>query len=140
MAYTGRCSCGAVTATIQGEALWVRQCWCVQCQKIAAGSATTNALFRTDGIDLQGTLAWNRYVAESGSTVEQGFCAQCGTHVIGRNSARHGACVIRAGFIDAPNDLRPTSAIWLDDAPVWAKVDPELETWPRQPPVPKPAG
>lgn len=134
MTYNGSCNCGAITATLDGEPLWVRQCWCRQCQKAAAGSATTNALFMTDAITLSGNLDWFTYRSDSGNTIEQGFCPSCGTHVIGRNSARGKACVIRLGFIDPPHALIPTSAIWLDDAPDWAMIDPKLEQFRRQPP------
>lgn len=135
--YTGRCNCGAVTARLTGEAQWVRQCWCRQCQRIAAGSATTNALFAADAIELSGDLSWFRYEAESGNTVEQGYCPSCGTPVIGRNSARPHACVVRVGFIEPPHDLKPTTAIWLDEAPEWAAINSSLEQFPRQsPPLP----
>ena len=132
--YSGHCNCGAVTATFSGEPIWVRQCWCRQCQKTAAGSATTNALFLTEDIAIEGELGWFRYQAESGNTVEQGYCAACGTPVIGRNSARKQASVIRVGFIEPPHDLTPDTAIWLDDAPEWAVIDPAMEQFRRQPP------
>lgn len=139
--YAGSCNCGAVTATFLAEPAWVRQCWCRQCQKVAAGSATTNALFLTEAIKLSGDLGWFRYEAESGNTVEQGYCASCGTPVIGRNSGRSHACVIRLGFIELPHGLKPTSAIWTDEAPDWAVIDPVMEQWPQQPPLqPPPPG
>ena len=43
--YSGRCQCSAITATISGEPVGVRQCWCRQCQQLAGGAATTNAMF-----------------------------------------------------------------------------------------------
>ncbi|CDO34869.1 MULTISPECIES: GFA family protein [Novosphingobium] len=134
--YTGRCNCGAITATISSEPLWVRQCWCRQCQKSAAGSATTNALFMTDDIAIDGELSWFGYTSASGNSIEQGFCGKCGTAITGRNSSRPKASVIRVGFLEESDGLAPTSAIWLDDAPAWAVIDPRLEQFPRQPPVP----
>lgn len=134
--YSGSCNCGAVTATIDAEPAWVRQCWCRQCQKAASGSATTNALFPSDAIKLTGEVRWNGYIAESRNTIEQGFCPNCGTQIFGRNSARLGALVVRLGFIDPPHDLRPSSTIWLDEAPDWAKDGGTVELFPRQPPPP----
>ncbi|RYD48251.1 MAG: aldehyde-activating protein [Sphingomonadales bacterium] len=136
--YTGSCACGAVTAGIAGEALTVRQCWCRQCQKIAAGSATTNAIFASDAIALQGALATHSYIAASGNTLTRSFCAACGTPVMGQSSARPEFRVIRLGFIDAPNDLAPRAAIWTEDAPAWACIDAALDRFPRQPPPPVP--
>ncbi|MEW9856815.1 GFA family protein [Novosphingobium sp. M1R2S20] len=135
--YTGRCNCGAVTAVIDAEPLWVRQCWCRQCQKIAAGSATNNALFMTEAMTIAGEIAWASYTADSGNTVEQGFCPNCGTHILGRNSARQRANVVRLGFLEGPHELGPQSAIWLEEAPAWAAINPEIETFLRQPAPPQ---
>lgn len=134
--YSGSCNCGAVTVTISAEPVWVRQCWCRQCQKAAAGSATNNALFATDAMTITGDVAWKGYTAASGNTVEQGFCPSCGTPIFGRNSSRQGSWVVRLGFLDGDHDLKPTTAIWLEEAPEWAMIDPALEQFTRQPPPP----
>jgi hypothetical protein len=136
MAYTGRCACGAVTATVEGPALVVRQCWCRQCQQVAAGSPTTNAMFATDGVALHGELTATEYVAASGNTITQSFCGTCGTQVMAQSSARPHLRTIRLGFLDSGHDLRPQMAIWTDDAPAWAVIDPALEHFPRQAPPP----
>jgi hypothetical protein len=135
--YTGRCACGAVTATIDDEALTVRQCWCRQCQQMAAGSPTTNAIFPTEALAIHGELATSSYVAASGNTLTQSFCAKCCTPVMGQSSARPQFRTLRLGFLDAPNDLAPQVAIWTEDAPAWAVIDPALEQHPRQPPPPR---
>ena len=134
--YTGRCACGAVTATIDGAVVQVRQCWCRQCQQIAAGSPTTNAIFATEALTLAGELATTAYVAASGNTLTQSFCAKCCTPVMGESSARPQFRTLRLGFLDAPNDLAPEIAIWTADAPAWAVIDPALQHFPGQPPVP----
>lgn len=134
--YSGSCNCGAVKATFAAEPLWIRQCWCRQCQKAAAGSPTNNALMLTDAMTLEGDVSWKGYTAASGNTVDQGFCPRCGTPIFGRNSARQGSWVVRLGFLDGDHGLAPTSAIWVDEAPAWAVIDPSIEHFPRQPPVP----
>lgn len=136
MAYTGRCNCGSVTLSIEGEPIATRQCWCRQCQKIAAGGATHNAMFPTEAVTIQGERAESHYVAASGNTLTQEFCPGCGTHVLGRSSARPQFRTIRMGMLDAGHGLAPSMAIWLDDAPSYAVVPEGLETWPRQPPAP----
>jgi hypothetical protein len=44
--------------------------------------------------------------------------------------------VIRLGTLDLPHDIKPLMAIWTEDAPAWAAIDPALEQFPRQPPPP----
>jgi hypothetical protein len=140
--YHGACACGAASAVIDAEPLFVRQCWCRQCQKIASGGATTNALFAVSAIAMSGELSWHKYPAASGNTVEQGFCATCGTAIVACNSGRPGFNVVRLGFLDDAGDLMPTAAIWTDEAPKWTTIDPALERHGRQPPPlsPPPAG
>lgn len=136
--YHGSCNCGAVTIISTEEPLWVRQCWCRQCQKAASGMATTNALFATATMAITGAVGWQGYTAASGNTIEHGFCPTCGTPLFGRNSSRPAAWVVRLGALDGDHGLAPTSAIWVDEAPAWAVIDSALEQWPRQPPVPPP--
>ncbi|HWU01272.1 MAG TPA: GFA family protein [Novosphingobium sp.] len=137
--YTGRCACGQVSARITGQPVAVRQCWCRQCQQLAGGSASTNAMFPTDGVELTGELATHSYVAASGNTLTQSFCPACGTPVMGQSSGRPQFRTMRVGFLDAGHGLAPQMVIWTDDAPAWAAIDPALERWPGQPPAPAPA-
>ena len=108
MPYTGRCACGAVTLEIAGDPIATRQCWCRQCQQIAA----------------------------SGNTLTHHFCPGCGTQVYGQSSARLHLKTVRFGVIDEPHGLAPEAAIWLAEAPAWAQVDPAIEQWQGQPPAP----
>ena len=139
MAIAGRCACGAVTGSVEGQPIAVRQCWCRQCQQIACGSPTNNAIFLTEQLSLSGELAQTRYIAASGNTLTQSFCARCGTPVFAQSSARPHMRTIRLGFLDPDHGLAPTAAIWTEEAPSWAAIDPTLENVPRQPPPPQPS-
>ncbi len=136
MAHVGRCACEAVTATIEGEPVAVRQCWCRQCQQAAAGGPTHNAMFATADVKLAGALATYDYVAASGNTLTQSFCPSCGTQVMAQSSARPQFRTIRIGFLDEPHGLKPQMVIWTDDAPDWAVIDPALEQHGGQPRAP----
>lgn len=138
MTYTGRCACGAVSLKIEGAALATRQCWCRQCQTIAAGGPTHNAIFKGDDVRIDGTLAQASWPAASGNTLTFHFCPGCGTQVFGQSSARMHLKTVRFGVIDQPNDLAPQMVIWADDAPDWAVFDPALERHAGQPPAPAP--
>lgn len=136
MTYTGRCACGRVTLAIAGEPIQTRQCWCRQCQQIATGGPTHNAVFPAEAVVITGELAGNSYVAASGNTLTAWFCPSCGTQVFGQTTARMHLRTVRFGAIDEPHGLRPQMAIWTDDAPAWAVFDPAMERFPRQPPPP----
>ena len=134
--YRGACQCGAVSAEISGEPLAVRQCWCRQCQQAAAGGPTHNAQFRTEDVALSGALSSYSYLAASGNTLIQSYCSVCGTPVMGQSSARPQFRTLRLGFLEAGTGLRPQTAIWTEEAPSWAQIDPALEQHRRQPPAP----
>lgn len=124
---------------IAAEPVATRQCWCRQCQQIASGGPTHNAIFKTDDVAVTGALSSSTWPAASGNTLTFSFCPACGTQVCGQSSARPHLTVVRFGVIDEPHGLKPEMVIWTDDAPAWAVIDPALESWPQQPPVPAPA-
>jgi hypothetical protein len=137
MSYTGRCNCGAVSATISGKALAVRQCWCRQCQKAAAGGPTHNAMFETAEVTLSGDLRQWSYLAPSGNTLTMHNCATYSAPIYAQSSARPQFMTFRLGFLDEGHGLAPIMAIWTEVMPASAKLDPEMEIWPRQPPPPQ---
>ncbi len=134
MRYTGRCACGAVALQMSAEPLATRQCWCRQCQTIAAGSATNNAIFPADAVQVTGEMGHSAWTAASGNTLTCYFCPLCGTHVMGRNSGRPSMTVVRFGVIDGPHDLAPQAVIWTEEAPAWAVLDPAIPHIARQSP------
>src|SRR5690242_9067767 len=134
----GRCNCGALTATFSARPVQTRQCWCRQCQKAAAGGPTHNAIFNTDDVALSGTVGSWSYLAPSGNTLTQAFCRDCGTPAYAQSSARPQFMTFRFGFLDESHGLAPEMAIWTDDKPAWATIDPALPSYPRQPPAPRP--
>lgn len=137
MSYTGRCACGSVTVAMEGEPFGVGQCWCRQCQRIAAGSASNNAIFQTVQVVTAGDLTVHTYPAESGNTSIQSFCARCGTPVFGGSSAMPEVVAVKLGIIDDPRELKPGMAMWTSEAPAWASIDPALPQFPKSPPMPR---
>lgn len=136
MTYTGRCGCGSVTLSVSGEPVGTRQCWCRQCQQVAGGGPTHNAIFRTEDVTIEGEVRPHAYVAASGNAMTQWFCPSCGSPVYAQSSARPQFRTVRFGMLDEPHGLRPQVAIWTEDAPNWAMIDPAIERFPRQPPPP----
>lgn len=138
MAYTGRCNCGAVEVRVEGSPLATRQCWCRQCQRLATGGPTHNAMFKVADVTLRGATAHATWPAASGNTLTFHFCPACGTQIYGQSSARTHLMTLRIGLFDQPHDLKPQAIIWTSEAPEWAVFDPALERFEGQPTVPPP--
>ncbi len=134
--YTGGCACGSVTLRIDGPALMARQCWCRHCQKLAGGGPMHNAFFATENIAITGEIASNSYIADSGTEIRWHFCPSCATHLFAGADVRPHMRVVRIGIFDRPHDLRPQSAIWTQEAPSWAVIDPALDRYPAAAPPP----
>ncbi len=137
MTHTGQCLCGTIRFTIDAEPLGARMCWCRDCQRIASGSATVNVLFVEDSVRYEGAMTTIRLIADSGNTVERGFCPTCGAQMYSRTVAPEGQPIrVRAGTLDDPELIAPTASIWVASAPSWAPIDPKLPQHPRGPDSP----
>lgn len=134
-AHRGRCLCGAVTFTAAAAPLGARMCWCRDCQYIASGSPTVNVLFAEDAVTYAGPITTLRLTADSGNTVERGFCPTCGAQLYSRTVDPAGTQPIRvrAGTLDDPSLQAPQGYIWVDSAPAWATFDPALPRWHKGP-------
>ena len=134
IAHKGQCLCGQVRYTITADPVGARMCWCRDCQYIASGSATVNALFPESAVTFEGEISRLERTADSGNTVERGFCPQCGSQMFSRTVEPAGAPIrIRAGTLDNPELMAPSAIIWTDSAPRWAALDPALPHYPKGP-------
>ena len=135
MIHTGQCLCGQVRFTIDAEPQGARMCWCRDCQRIASGSATVNVLFAEEAVRYEGEMTTLRLTADSGNTVERGFCPGCGAQMYSKTLEPPGLPMrVRAGTLDDPELMAPTAIIWAASAPSWAVLDPALPHYPKGPP------
>ena len=134
MTHTGGCLCGRVRFTIEAEPLGARQCWCRDCQRIASGSPTVNVLFPESAVSYSGEIAKFSMTADSGNSVERGFCPSCGAQMYSRTVTPSGLPMrVRAGTLDNPELMAPQAIIWTESAPGWAVLDPALPHYPKGP-------
>jgi hypothetical protein len=134
MAHGGKCLCGQVRVTLDAEPLGARMCWCRDCQYIASGSPTVNVLFPEEAVRFDGEIGTYEMTADSGNTVERGFCPKCGSQIYSKTLSPAGLPIrIRAGTLDNPELMAPTAIIWSESAPTWAALDPGLPHFPKGP-------
>jgi hypothetical protein len=135
--HTGQCLCGQIKFTIDAEPVGARACWCRDCQRIASGSATANVLFPEEAVTYSGDVSKFEMIADSGNKVERGFCPKCGAQMYSRTVTPAGMPMrVRAGTLDNPELMAPTALIWVDSAPSWAALDPDLPMHGRGPDSP----
>ena len=129
---TGRCLCGAVHYRLTAEPLFIRICWCRDCQRIAA-NGTVNVMVPAAALEVTGATSSHTTQADSGNQVTRRFCPTCGSHLFADSSGRPQFTVVRAGTLDAPSSVTPGTNIWAASAPAWACMDPGLARTERQP-------
>src|SRR5262245_11032370 len=87
---TGRCLCGAVTYSINGQPLGMGQCHCKDCQRASGTGHLSLARFKKDDVTIKGQTRSFASKAESGNINSRHFCPTCGSRIYGENSARPG--------------------------------------------------
>lgn len=136
MPHGAGCLCGQVRISIDAEPIVARMCWCRLCQYLGAGSATVNVCFPSDRITTTGQVRWHHSIADSGTSMQRGFCPECGTPIFSLAESRPHLTFIRAGALDDPGLIEPQAIIWAGSAPAWAHLGPALPQYPAQiPPV-----
>ena len=133
---SGRCLCGAVSFHLNAEPLFVRICWCRDCQRISA-NGTVNLLVTSDALEISGQTSEFVRMADSGNKIIHRFCPRCGIQLFANSPARAQFTVLRAGTLDDPSSVQPKVNIWSGSAPVWACIDPALERVEKQPAPPQ---
>lgn len=131
----GGCLCGRVRFHTEARPIVARLCWCRDCQAFAAGNATVNVVFPADGFEIEGETRDYVSTADSGNVMHRRFCPHCGTPLFSQSEARPNLIIARAGALDDPELIGPSSAIWTASAPSWALIDEAMTTHERQGPL-----
>jgi hypothetical protein len=142
--YRGGCACGAIRYEIAAEPMFGGQCQCLDCQHESGGGHTSFMAFPADAVKLIGSPRYYEVKADSGNMVQRGFCATCGSPVIGRTSGLPHMTTISAGSLDDPSVFKAGFVVYTSRAHAWDRVDPALPSFPKMPPMPgaaeQPAG
>ena len=133
MTRTGGCRCGAIRYTLSAEPIATRLCWCRDCQYWALGNAAVNIKVPRAAAAVGGTPRRRESTAHSANRMAPAFCPDCGTQLFSESSGNPLNMVIRVGTLDDATGIAPTAVIWTDSAPGWARIDPALQAFPRQP-------
>jgi len=116
---TARCSCGSLTATVQGEPLEVYLCTCSNCQRQSGGVSTYCAIFPETAVSIAGAQTRWRHLGVSGRWIETAFCPTCGSTVLARIEGRPGVIGVSAGCFADPNFAQPERVYWASQQHRW---------------------
>ena len=129
----GGCLCGAVTYETSAEPQIVGHCHCVDCRKSSGTGHGTHVGLPEAALTLNGDVKFYDRPADSGNIVSRGFCANCGSAILSRNSAMAGMAFLRASSLDDPDAVAPQMIVYASRAPAWDKMDPDLPSFSEMP-------
>ncbi len=113
MIRTGRCNCGAVRLTVEGEPSEVGLCHCRTCQRETGGPYMAYAVFGRDTLRVEGeTASWIE------TTDHRHFCPVCGAPLFATMDGDP-TVEVRLGCLDDTGGLDPKFEIWVGRRLPW---------------------
>ena len=128
----GGCRCGQVRYECAADSLAVTLCYCRDCQQFAGGACGNFAVMPVKSVSVTGKVKSYSVQAESNRTITRDFCPECGSPLFATTPNLR---AITVASFDDPSPFEPTLAIWLDSAPPWALIPPDIPQFPRNPPL-----
>jgi len=120
----GRCLCGAASYVLAAPPLAVYACHCRDCQRFASGPYAIGIIVNRKDVAFPqaATLASTERLGESGRTVRQYACRQCGARLWHEAGHAPGTVIIRAGTLDDPSWARPVVHTWTRSKLPWVDL------------------
>ena len=110
---TGGCTCGAVRYELAEEPIFQLMCHCTDCQR-ASGSEFSEVLFvAADRLSMLGREPkFYSVKADSGRTMNRGFCGNCGSPVMICRPETPQLAFLQAGNLDDPGIFKPAAEVF----------------------------
>jgi hypothetical protein len=138
--FRGGCQCGALRYECTGMPRFTLNCHCTACQKISGASYVSVLNVPISAVEVSGEVRRSVRTGDTGGTVENGFCAKCGSRVFSYPESLVGHMNIMATSLDDPSWFWPSLNIYVASAPPWHHVDRSLPSFDTVPPATTGAG
>ena len=132
----GGCICGAVRYQCNAEPVMQVICHCRQCQRSSGAANNPIMIVPKVALTISGTPRYREYKADSGNTARDGYCTQCGGHVLGATSGMADIMAIRVASLDDPSGFKPQMHVFVESAQAWERIGDELPKFAKMPPMP----
>ena len=130
---TGSCLCGQLHYHGDVEIMGAANCHCDDCRKASGAAYLTNVFVKEDGLTIEGQQMQYMHKSDRGSDMTKINCAECGSPVFGRNSAREGVVVLRAGSLDQKELIEPGMTVYASQKIPSTPVNENLKIFDKMP-------
>ena len=132
---SGGCLCGAVRYHLKGDPAMVAVCHCSACQKNTGSAFSVNIAMPKDTVGIEGDslVTYEEHTNTDGAPFFRSFCCRCGSPICGHGDAYPGLIFIKAGTLDDPSRIKPTTHIWCAEKQPWVMIgedEPQLAAGP----------
>ena len=133
MAMSGSCQCGAVSYSVEGEALMTYACHCMDCQKRTGSAFSMGTIYPLSALTVNGELtAWTR-TSVQGNTNTRYSCGSCGNIIYGIGSNSADLIKLQPGTLDDTSGISVDAHIWTRSAQPWVFLPEDALTYTTQP-------
>jgi len=123
--YLGKCLCGAVEITINGDISDIIHCHCSLCRKNSGTAFATNGFINAADFKLiSGGNNLSTFTFKPGRN--RHFCTSCGSPVYSSNDQDPERYRIRLGILDSDIAEKPISHNFVSSKANWEDLDVEL--------------
>ncbi|HZH43165.1 MAG TPA: GFA family protein [Lysobacter sp.] len=116
------CTCGQLTVACEGEPLRVSLCHCLDCRRRTGSAFGTQARFRADQVRTGGRSADYVRTADSGRTITQRFCPDCGSTVWWTLEREPGVVAVAVGAFADPGFPAPWVEVYRARRSPWTEM------------------
>jgi len=114
-----RCQCGGFTATVTGQPEMIVMCNCDACQRRSGSPFGSGAFFQNANVVLSGERKSFGRPTDSGKTLTNHFCPNCGTNLAWEAEIRPGYTGVAVGAFADANFPPPTVVLYDDNRHKW---------------------
>lgn len=120
---SGRCLCGALQFTVQGDPLWVAHCHCLSCRRNTGCAVATFIGYPVEKVEFtHGARAF--YNSSPG--VSRGFCKKCGTPISYEAERFPGEIHLYVSAMENPDEFVPQRHVYCTEKISWLELQDDL--------------
>lgn len=124
------CTCGRLTARVEGDPVRVSICHCLNCQRRSGSVFAQQARFPRDAVNISGEATRYRLAGDEGSWATFHFCPTCGATVWYEAEGLEGWRMIPVGAFADPDFPAPGVSVYESRMHGWVVPPADAEHYP----------
>ncbi|MES3023409.1 MAG: GFA family protein [Pseudomonadota bacterium] len=121
------CSCGQLSARVDGDPVRVSICHCLACQRRTGSPFAQQARFLRENVAVAGNASTHVLVGDEGSRATFHFCPLCGATVYYHAEGLDAFLIIPVGAFADPDFPCPTVSVYENRKHSWVVAPPAAE-------------